>query len=139
MKREPTTLQIGGSTYIIGDWDVDKSLETMVWLVKTFGEGFMSLFMSKEGLDNAEKLMTGEIEEEDEKHMLEFARKILMNLDPKEYAKYSRIIVDGARCDGEAIDFKFHFIGKIGELHKLMFNILRHQYSDFLPGGGGEG
>jgi len=30
---------------------VDKSLKTLVWLTKTFGEGFVSLFTSEGGQD----------------------------------------------------------------------------------------
>ena len=139
--REPTTLRLGDNVYIIGDWSVDKSLKTLVWLTKNFGEGIMGLFMEKETLKKPE----GETKEDtsegshEEEAFRDFFKSVIEKLDPDEYTKYARIIVEGTKCNAKDINFNFHFIGKMGELHKLMFAILRHQYSDFLPEGVGEG
>ena len=141
MAAKPTICTINGRTYVIGTWTVDKALETMVWITKTFGEGFLSLFMSGDGLDSAAKLIEKndpekERSEEDleaEKTLImEFASKIRDQLNAKEYVHYSKIIVDGIRCDGQAIHFNTHFSGKMFELHRLMLACLRHQYGDFL-------
>ena len=141
MAAEPTRITINGRNYIIGTWTVDKSLETMVWITKTFGEGILSLFMSDdEGMDKAKKLIEGEEAperskeeiEKEKKLIMEFAAKIRDQLDPKEYVKYCEIIVKGIKCDGMDINFKLHFAGKIFELHKLLLACLRHQYGDFL-------
>lgn len=133
MNNTPTTFEINGRTYIIGTWDVDKSLETLVWLAKTFGEGFLTLFMSEDGFETTAKVAQGEVNEAEESLMQDFVSAILNKLDPKEYVKYSKIICSGVRCNGQDIDFKFHFAGKMGEMHRVMFAILKHQYSDFLP------
>lgn len=138
--RQPTKLTIGKNNYVVGNWDVDKALETLVWLTKTFGEGFMTIFVTDEGQDAMGKIMSSEKSDESEKKLVsEFAAKVVDRLDAKEYVKYSRLIVSGTRCNGEEILFNTHFIGKMGELHRLMFNILRHQYSDFFGEGEGEG
>jgi len=140
MSKEPTVEKLGNNTYIICSWDVDKALETLVWLTKTFGEGLLTLLLSEEGEETLKKL-AGESETEEDKEnekqmVAEFAGKVIDRLDAKEYVKYSKIIVSGTRCNGEKIDFNSHFIGKMGELHRLIFAILKHQYSDFLGGSG---
>ncbi len=136
MAKAPTTFKKNGRTYIISNWDVDKSLETMVWLVKTFGEGFLQLFLKEDGLESAEKISKGDTEDTNTEALEEFVKKISQNLDPKEYTKYAKVIVEGTKCDGAAINFSYHFMGKLGELHALMFEILKHQYSDFLFASG---
>jgi hypothetical protein len=140
MSKEPTIEKLGGNTYIICSWDVDKALETLVWLTKTFGEGLLTLLLSEKGEDTLKKLagdnQTEEDEENEKEMVAEFAGKVIDRLDAKEYVKYAKIIVSGTRCNGEKIDFNHHFIGKMGELHRLLFAILKHQYSDFLGGSG---
>lgn len=139
MKAVPTKVEINGRNYLISDWDVDKSLETMVWIVKTFGEGFLGLFMSEDGFDTVDGIVNGNVESDDEKKLIkDFAGKILDNLDPKEYTKYAKIICEGVRCNSQPVDFKFHFVRRMGELHTLMFHILKHQYGDFLGAGAGD-
>jgi hypothetical protein len=148
MTSEPTKFEINGRTYTIGSWGVDKALETMVWLTKTFGEGFLSLLMAGEGVEDAKKLLDGtevddegEIRNKTEKELkedkaliMEFAGKIREQLDAKEYVKYSKIIIEGIRCGGAPINFNTHFMGKMAELHQVMLQCLRHQYGDFLEG-----
>lgn len=140
--KEPTKLVIGKNTYIIGNWDVDKALEILVWLTKTFGEGLLTIFMSEDGLEAVRGMVDdgkekSSDEEAKEKELVaEFAEKLINRLDAKEYVKYAKIIVSGTRCNGEAIDFKFHFVGRMGELHQVLFAVLKHQYSDFLAGSG---
>jgi len=139
MKAEPTKVEINGRNYLIGDWDVDKSLETMVWIVKTFGEGFLALFMSEDGFESVEGIVNGNVESDEEKKLIkDFASKILDKIDPKEYTKYAKIICAGVRCDAKEINFQFHFVRRMGELHTLMFHILKHQYGDFLGAGAGD-
>lgn len=137
MAKEPTTTNIAGNTYIIGDWDVDKALETLVWLSKTFGEGFLSLFMSPEG-EGFGDLSEGKIQiKEDQQDVTlikDFASKVIENLEPKEYVKYAKLIVNGTKRNGKDINFSMDFIGKMSELHQVLFAVLRHQYGDFLEG-----
>ena len=144
MAKEPTIYAVKGNTYVIGDWDVDKALETLVWLTKTFGEGFLALFMSPDKGEIVDKIsgtVDGERVNDPEKDaalIKEFASKIVNNVNPKEYVSYTRLIIQGSRCNGEEIKFNTHFRGKMAELHQVMFAILRHQYGDFLEGNAGE-
>ena len=113
--------------------------ETTDWLIKTFGEGFLTMFMSEGGFETVDNVVSGDVDsEEGKKAIQEFATKILNNIDPKEYTKYARIITNGIKCDGAVIDFQFHFVRKMGELHLVMFHILKHQYGDFLDAGAGD-
>ena len=140
MARELTKHTVGKNVYLIGDWDVDKSLEVLVWLSKTFGEGFISIFMSEDGSEIADKAKEGEkINSEKEKALaLEFAQTITKNLSAKEYVHYSKKIIEGAKCNGNDIDFGTHFIGKMKELHEVMFVTLKRQYGSFLGESIGE-
>ena len=137
--KEPKRVQIGNETYIIGVWDVDKALKIFSWLTKRFGKGFMSLFLSDEGL----QIIGGkaiQIDTDTEKKLLEdLLEKITDSLEPKEYVDYCKLILSGTMCEGNEINFSFHFMGRILSLHKLMIEILTFQYSDFLGESSGEG
>ena len=147
MARKATKVEINGRHYVIGDWDVDKALGMMVWLTKTFGEGILNIFVGGDVEDSFSRLIgqDEDIDEEgvitkvgmtaeDKANIREAVEGIIRNLDPDEYVKYSRKIIAGVHCGGQMVEFKTHFVGKMGELHQVMFHILRHQYSDFLGG-----
>ncbi len=129
---EPTVMKINGNSYIIEDWDVEKSLETLVWITKTFGESILNLFMSGEALKVLDALDGEELPPETQEKAEALVSKLFMNLEPAEYVKRVKTITKGTFCNAKEIDFNQHFRGKIGELHKVLFAILRHQYSDFL-------
>lgn len=142
--REIVEYEINGRTYLIGHWSVDKSLQTLVWLTKTFGEGFVTLFTSETGSEflfgsndseegSEEKSETSP--EEDTAMIKEFVSNIVDKLDEETYVKYAKHIIDGVRFEGKKITFNTHFIQRMGELHMLMFKVLKVQYSDFLGGG----
>jgi hypothetical protein len=142
--REAKQIELNGRKYLIGHWQVDKSLKTLVWLTKTFGEGFVSLFTSSVGTDF---LMGGsepvegetpakETSQEDEAQVIkDFVSSIVDRLDEDAYVKYAKHIVEGVKVGGQSINFNQHFIGRMGELHHLMFEVLKLQYADFLGGG----
>jgi hypothetical protein len=136
--KQPKQVTIKGNTYIIGVWDIDTSLEIFAWMVKRFGSGFMSLFMSESG----QNLIQGRsvaIDPEEEKDLIEeLLQKISTSLEPKEYVKYCKRILTGIHFNGQELDFKFHFAGRVFDLHSLMFEVLTFQYSDFLGGGNAE-
>lgn len=140
MSKEPTKFTIGSNNYIIGDWSVDKALETMVWLTKTFGEGLLSLFMNEDGMEMLNDMAEGHgVEgEKNQGAMEKFVAKLFEKLDAKEYVKYSKLICAGSHVNGQEINFNQHFAGKVSELHQVMFRILRHQYGDFLGGNAAE-
>lgn len=143
MAKEPTIFKAENRTYIIGNWEVDKALETFIWLTKTFGEGLITILFSEDGQERIQKFGSEENKSaedaEQEKEMLsEFAAKVIDRLDTKEYVKYAKIIVSGTKCNAQDINFNQHFIGRMGELHRLILAILKHQYSDFLVGSGSE-
>lgn len=150
-------VEIGGTTYSIYNWDVDKSLLTLVWLTKTFGEGFVGLFTSKAGSeflfgagDEPEKESGGDddddmliptssrSDDDDAKVIQEFISRIIDRLDERTYLKYSKHILDGVRIGTTKINYGAHFVGKMALLHRLMFEVLRFQYGDFLGDSPGE-
>lgn len=122
MSREPKIIDLQGHKVIIGYWDVDKSLEIWAWLVKTFSEGFANLVaaVGDDSEVSTQELFTAVVGE--------FTRK----LEPKEYVRYAKWIVDGTRVDGGKLDPKDFFFGKIGLLHQLIIEVLVFQYADFL-------
>lgn len=123
---------LAGKDYLITHWDVDKALETMVWLTKTFGEGFVAIFTKGDSVEDALNITEDMSDEENTEAILSFMSRTIDRLDAKEYVKYSKIIVDGVKCDGKSIDFRTHFVGRLSTLHMLMFSVLRFQYGDFL-------
>ena len=152
MKGAPHTVEIDGTTYSISNWDVDKALLTLVWLTKTFGEGFVGLFSSKQGMsflfgeedgapteepgDDGDLIPdTSEVRgasEDDAKAIQEFISRVIDRLDERTYVKYAKHILDGVRVGTTKINFGMHFVGKMSLLHRLIFEVLRYQYGDFL-------
>jgi len=135
MSSKPTTITVNGRNYLITDWSVDKALEILVWMTKTFGEGLLSIFVS----DSSREALAGAMEaneagSDEIAKIMEIAEKFTKNLNAKEYAQYSKYIIDGVVCNGQKVDFSVHFSCKMGELHTVIFHTLRHQYGDFLGG-----
>ena len=138
--RDSGTVELDGKVYIIGDWQVDKSLKVLVWLTKTFGESIAGIFMTEEGFETLGGLQGDEDASEETKLAIaEFVTKLLQNLDEDQYVKYCKIIIDGVKCEAKDINFNFHFLGKIGTLHTLMFHVLKQQYRDFFSAKDTEG
>jgi len=138
--KEPTIEKLNGNTYIITNWGVDKALETLVWITKTFGEGLITLLFSEGGEETLKQFTkddkTSEEADAEKELIADFAKRVIDRLDAKEYVKYAKLIVSGTKCNAQDIDFNQHFIGSMGELHRLLFAILKHQYSDFLGESG---
>jgi len=149
MKGAPHRVDIDGTTYSITNWDVDKALLTLVWLTKTFGEGFVGLFSSKQGMsflmgegsetptdeseDDGELIpKDGSTSDEDAKAIQEFISRVIDRLDERTYVKYAKHILDGVRIGTTKINFGLHFVGRMALLHRLIFEVLRYQYGDFL-------
>lgn len=145
MQGAPHQIVLNGTTYSVTNWDVDKALLTLVWLTKTFGEGFVGLLTSKAGsefLFGAEDDDQAEdVGEEDglipqpsggSQVMQEFMAKVIDRLDERTYVKYAKHILDGVRIGTTKVNFGIHFIGKMALLHQLIFEVLRFQYGDFL-------
>jgi len=149
--KQPLKKTIKSRDYLIGCWDVDKSLEILVWLTKTFGEGVVTLFTSDAGMgvvlgkftsdmdaakaeeESSEEVVVTEADALAEAELIkEFAKNIVDKLDQKQYPVMCKHIIAGVRYKSQPINFSQHFIGRLGELHELMFHILRFQYADFL-------
>ena len=155
MKGAPHRVEIDGTTYSITNWDVDKALLTLVWLTKTFGEGFVGLFSSKQGMsllfgeddgtpdtevDDEEELIpkTSTASDGDAEAIQEFISRVIDRLDERTYVKYAKHILDGVRIGTTKVNFGLHFVGKMALLHRLIFEVLRYQYGDFLGDRPGE-
>ena len=138
--RESGTVELDGKVYIIGDWPVDKSLKVLVWLTKTFGESIAGIFMTEEGFETLDSFQEdGESSEKTKLAIAEFVTKLLKNLDEDQYVRYCKVIVEGVQCEAKDINFNFHFLGKVGTLHTLMFHVLKQQYRDFFSAKDTEG
>lgn len=138
--RESNKLELDGKVYIIGDWPVDKSLKVLVWLTKTFGESLAGIFMTEEGFETLDNLQSDEkVSESTKTAIADFVTKLLSNLDEDQYVKYCKLICEGVKVDGKDLNFNLHFVGKIGTLHTLLFNVLQQQYRDFFSGKSDEG
>ena len=122
--REVAQHVIGGHTYKIGHWPVDKANSMLAFLVSTFGEGLSGL--GKGGVAGALDLEIG----------LEFFAGVVKGLFSKitveQYSIKMREICDGIICDGKAIEYNTHFQGRIFHLHAVAAHVLMHQYQDFL-------
>ena len=152
--KQPLKKTINSRDYLIGCWEVDKSLEILVWLTKTFGEGVVTLFTSEAGMGAMLGKFTEEVEEAKTKEVgeapadpvatseadkaaeakliKEFASSIVDKLDQKQYPVMCKHIIAGIRYQAQPINFNNHFVGRLGELHELMFHTIRFQYADFL-------
>jgi len=96
--------------------------------------------MTEEGFETLDNLQSDEKVSENTKAAIsDFVTKLLSNLDEDQYVKYCKLIVEGVKCDAKDINFNFHFLGKIGTLHTLMFHVLKQQYRDFFSGKDTEG
>ena len=122
--REPKIVKLGEDTYIIGYWDIDKSLEVWAWLLKNFSEGVTSAVTS----------YAVENDKDDEEKIKSIVRSMTTQLSPKEYTRYAKWIVEGIKVNGGDLKFNDHFMGGVGRLHVLLVHILTFQYSDFLEG-----
>ena len=125
-----------GEKILIRHWDVDKQLEILAWLTKNFGEGIMALFMQndsdvKDYLPETEYDDNGALTNQSQKNIQVFAREIFQKLEPKEYTKYMRIILQDCMHGPKKIDLNM-FKGKMVAMHTLAFEVLCYQYSDFL-------
>lgn len=125
MSRKLERTVIDGMTYEIGQWPVDKSLDMLTWLTKTLGESFASL---SSGAVNMEDLMDKEIADV----LGPAIRSLIPRLNEQEVKDRAREIVDDVLCNGKKIAYDVHFMGRIGHLFKVIVEVLKVQYADFL-------
>lgn len=121
--RSVGNYQVDNHEYSIGHWPVDKANENLAFLVKTFGQGFVS------ALDNNENLLDMDL---GTAFLKDIISGLFDKLTPEQYAQKVKTWTTGILCDGKPIEYNTHFTGRIMHLHKVIFYILRHQYSDFL-------
>ena len=123
---------VDGQTYIMGHWAVDKSVEMFSWMLTTFGNGVANVF--REGV-NLKQLMETEA---DVSFLKEVIEGLVSKLTPQEYVTRCRMITEGLLIGGQPVVYDQHFLGKIGHLHRVMLEVLKFQYSDFLPASPGK-
>ena len=123
MARGLEEARVDGELYQIAQWQVDKSLEILVWLTKTMGESFAGI------------LQTGNSEELLDQDITELLAPAIANLVPKlnerDVQKKCREIVEEVLHEGRQIVYDIHFQGRVGHLFKLMVEVLKIQYRDF--------
>jgi len=125
-----------GEKLLITHWHIDKQLEVLAWLTKTFGEGIMSLFLEGGDVDDylpeMEKDSEGAVTEESKNSIGAFVTEIFSKLSPKDYAHYAKYIVADVLHGNKKVDVNKLFRGRLVKLHYLIFEVLQYQYSDFL-------
>lgn len=124
------TVTIDGEEYLLGHWAVDKANEILAWLIESFGPAFRSAYSLTE---------TSSVEQtkDDIALALSFLEVVAKNLStvctPKEYAQRIReFLSDVVSPQKGTIVYNVHFQGRILHLHKVVLEVLKYQYSDFL-------
>lgn len=126
--REVKNVEIDGHTYQIGDWPVDKANSYFIWIVKTLGEGVAGLL--GDDVSSLKDIMESEMA--NGKLLQQFITGLTEKLDEADVVKRSREITTGILCDNKQIEYNTHFQGRLFHLYKVMFYVLKSQYSDFL-------
>ena len=135
VKLNGKVVEIGGESYLIEYWKVEKSLEIFAWLTKNFGESFMAFFMGEgDAPEVMEELGDGSTTESATK-IDKVLKQAIANLNPKEYVTYAKIILKDVQHGAKPINLDKVFRGRMLDLHTLLFHVLTYQYSDFLGGG----
>ena len=120
--RQLGTYIVDGHEYKIGHWPVDQANENFAFLLNSFGEGLLAAISSEDMM----------AEELGGKLLQDIVKGLFSKLTPKEYASKMREFTSNLLCDGKAFEYNTHFTGRVLHLHKVVFNVLRHQYGDFL-------
>lgn len=127
MLPQPAKVQIDEVEYTIGHWTVDQSTETFAWIIEAFGPTFRSIFQATADVEQMKS------DTEVGLHFLEVVAKNLPTaLKPKEYAQRCKELVSGVLANNSPIIYNNQFTGRILHLHKLIFQVLKFQYADFL-------
>lgn len=129
-------VELEGQNYVITYFNLDKSLEIFAWLTKNFGENVISMFMEGgdvgDYLPEVESDANGKLSRKSMNTMSSFVGEIFSKLEPKEYVKYAKAIVSDVMIGSVRIKPDALFRGKTMLLHTLIFEVLKHNYSDFL-------
>ena len=131
--REVQNVEIDGHMYLIGDWPVDKANGYFVWIVKTLGEGVAGLL--GDDITGLKDILETELA--NGKLLQQFIAGLTDKIEEGDVIRRSRQITEGLICDNVPIEYNTHFQGRLFHLYKVMFYVLKAQYSDFLGAGQG--
>ena len=123
--RTTHTFEIQGSKYQVNMWHPDKAMANLTWLVKTAGEPLVQIFMTVESLD---ELMDKNI---DFSTFVPAVKGIFQKLDENQVVSKVHAFTEEILCDGKALEYESHFLGRPGLLMKVLIQVVKGQYADF--------
>jgi hypothetical protein len=131
--RTTKQVSIDGEEYTLGHWPVDKAAEVLAWILETFGPSFRAAYSVTDSVEETKN---------DIDLALRFLDSVTQNLSkvlaPKEYAARLReMTTDVVTMKGPLV-YQIHFQGRLLHLHKLVLEILKYQYADFLDAARGQ-
>ena len=119
-------VEVGGHTYELGEWPVDKAIEIMTWLSQTIGP---VLFQAVSGAQSLSSVMDADLGQVLNQGVV----NALTNIKSAEVKERFRQIAGvDLLCDGKQIDYNTHYQGRIGHLLKVSVAVIKFQYADFL-------
>lgn len=111
--------------YQVNMWHPDKATLNLAWLVKMAGEPLIATVMQ---VDSLTELLDSKLDAE---MIVPAVRSLMLKLDEREIVNKVRSFTEEMLCDGKKVDFDTHFLGYPAHLMKVVFFVLKAQYSDF--------
>ena len=131
---------IKGAKYQFGYWDVDTSTEYLTKLIKLLGEPIaMTLLGVVDAKEPGKSLMDVDMDSVKAEAIAKAFQGLATRLNENEVKEILHQCQKGVLCNGKAIDYNAHYMGKIGLLLQVSLANLKHQYADFLGDGLGLG
>ena len=123
---ENTSVNIGSKTYEFSDWNILKVLKWQRRIIGKIGKSLPHLVNEKQGTmptgEELEKVIAGFLDDLDEDTLIDWISDIL----------------NGVRCQGQDVTLNHHFRGGDSlNLYKLVFEVFKWQFRDFLSGNQG--
>lgn len=132
MSRKNTEFEIDGTRYASTQYSGTKGTELFVKVIKSIGEPLSYIMKGAQG----------GIDSEFNLEMFGSAlRSFASTAEPKEFTAMMKEILDGTLIfvdnQNRTIQYDVDFSGRIGHMFKVVFHILKFQFSDFLDVVGG--
>jgi hypothetical protein len=126
---KPATVKVDGEEYTLGHWSPDKALEVWAWLLANIGDGakeLFSLWLQGEATQEANAAELGL------KALGIIIDTLKRNVPPQVYADRMMSFCSDIVGPKGRVDPRTYFMGRMLHMHKLVVEVLRFQYADFL-------
>jgi hypothetical protein len=136
---KPATVKVDGTEYTLGHWDPVKALENWAWLLASVGDGAKEIFKlwlesEDEAADESAEAQAARSKKSAELGLQVFGiviDTIKNNVPPHVYADKMLSFCSDVIGPKGKVD-RTYFTGRIMHMHKVVMEVLRFQYSDFL-------